>query len=106
MKLDISFIPEEIIPYKLRYLSNQTIEHPYIDIDKFSSSNSQFQKNIMHRDNYFKFLSELGAFTRSQIKNKNFELAKKCCEYLQMIGNDRYGIRKLHEYCDKKIEDV
>ncbi len=38
MNPDISFIPEEIIPQKLRYLANHTTEYTYIDIDKFSSN--------------------------------------------------------------------
>ncbi len=67
MKPNISFLPKEIIPYKLRYLADQTIEYSYIEIDKFSYNKIQSQQYIIHRDNYIKFISELGPFARNQV---------------------------------------
>ncbi len=67
MKHDVSFLLEELIPHELSYFPHQNIEHPYIDFDKFSSNKIQSQQYIIHRDNYIKFISELGPFARNQV---------------------------------------
>ncbi len=102
MEHDISFIPEEQILYKLHYLDNSTIEYPYRDIG--TSDKKQLQQYTIHLDNSFKFVSELGIFARSKVKEENYKLTKKCCEYLLMIRNDKYGIKKLLEFCNEKTK--
>ncbi len=65
LKPDISYIPEELIPSKLRYLANQPIEYRYCNIN--TSDKKRLHQYIIHRDNYIKFISELGPFARNQV---------------------------------------
>ncbi len=102
MKPDISFIPEELISYKLRYLADQPIEEPYQNINTLDKK--RWHQYIINRENYFNFILELGAFTRTQINSGNFGLAKKCCKHLLIIGNGNYGFKEMLEYCNKKIK--
>ncbi len=63
MKPDISFIPEEMIPSRLRYLANQPIEAPNHNIN--TADKKRFQQYISNRENYFNFILELAAFAHS-----------------------------------------
>lgn len=98
MIVDISFIPENLIPLSLKEVANTRMEYPYIHNELFtddllikdatkSKCAAFVQNRNQYRQNYWEFEEKLFEFSKDQMNQKNYDLASKCLNYLLEIGS-------------------
>jgi hypothetical protein len=98
MKIDLSFIPEEILTEKIKKLKDLEFEYPYTDEDKFSpnfikSKRTHFEDlpdvdiRLQKRQNYKKLEKALLDLACKQKKAGNLEIAVEIFRFLVEIGS-------------------
>jgi hypothetical protein len=98
MKIDLSFIPEDVLTSKIKSLMNLEFEYPYTDEDKFApnfikSKRSHFEDlpdsdvRLQRRQNFKKLEKELLNLACKQKKEGNLDLAIEIFRFLIEIGS-------------------
>jgi len=108
MKLDLSFIPENILLDKLKRASQKEISIPYgkeadklmdeaidEDIVGIPSGLKGMEKLNQLRENYWTFEMALLQFANDLFQDKEYELAEKCCKYLITIKSKLVKVKEL-----------
>jgi len=114
MRIDLSFIPIEIIPHELKNMKDKKIEYPYdenISFEKLeelaNTSNSNFlRQRVKYRLNYISLERNLLNFARELYKKRNLMLAKQCLEMLENIGGKIAESRELLLKIYKRENDI
>ncbi|GJQ62218.1 MAG: hypothetical protein SCALA702_12710 [Melioribacteraceae bacterium] len=97
MKVDVSFIPGNLLPQELKDAADQKIEYPYTEAGFIEKTENVLEKSDRtaifvnnrrrFRENYAKFEENLFDFAREMFRQRNFDLAEKSFRYLVELGS-------------------
>lgn len=117
MFIDISFVPNDLIPNDLAKLSKQKFEYPYIENNNLRNINEKgvplrqkkaklFLDREQYRKNYRDFEENFLKFSISLFNQKQYDLSKRCLEYLNEIGSKLVGVKEYLLKIYKKEHDL